>query len=84
MPASRCCADRRSFAFDERWIYAAAALLATISHVLLEVQPRYHFGYLPIFAICIGSYGSLLRRKENVMTAESDLIIQSDALNQAA
>jgi hypothetical protein len=41
---------------DERWIYAAFALLTTASHLLVEVRPRFHHAFLPFFAICIGAY----------------------------
>ena len=42
--------------FDERWIFVALAVSATLVHLIFEVQPRYHNAYLPIFAICIGGF----------------------------
>jgi hypothetical protein len=52
---------RRFFTvMDERWIYVAAVLLVTLSHVILEVQPRYHHACLPILAICVGAYARLI------------------------
>jgi hypothetical protein len=49
---------------DQRWIYILAVLLATMSHLILEVQGRYHHGYLPILAICIGGYACSLSTRE--------------------
>jgi len=58
---------RKLFAIlDERWIYVAAVLLATLSHVILEVQPRYHHAFLPVFAMCIGAFARPLHIAETV------------------
>lgn len=39
-----------------------AALLTTLSHAVLEVQPRYHFMFLPWLAMLAASWVSLSRR----------------------
>jgi hypothetical protein len=62
---------RKYFAtMDERWACAAALLIAVLSHVVLEVQPRYHHPFLPILAICIGAYALQLRKP---CTAETEI-----------
>ncbi len=56
---------RKYFAvMDERWIYVAALLLAVLSHIVLEIQPRYHHPFLPIFAMCIGAYARRLQTSQ--------------------
>jgi len=46
-------AVRRQYAWDVRQILFWAALLTTVVHCLVEVQPRYHHMFLPTLAIAI-------------------------------
>lgn len=47
-------AVRGRYAWDVRQILFWAALLTTVVHCVLEVQPRYHHVFLPTLAIAIG------------------------------
>jgi hypothetical protein len=47
-------AVRRRCAWDVRQVLFWAALLTTIIHCFVEVQPRYHHMFLPTLAIAIG------------------------------
>jgi hypothetical protein len=43
-----------SVRWDASQIYLWGALLTTVAHALLEVQPRYHHMFLPLLCLCVG------------------------------